>query len=246
MSSVLKSSSVHSPRSTADSDKVLLAARGLHKSYNSGKKKLHVIKGIDISLKKGEMLFIVGPSGAGKSTLLHMLAGLDRPDEGQVVVDGTDIYSLPDNGLSRLRNGKIGFVFQFYHLLSEFSAIENVMLPALIQRQPVADIREKAASLLEKVGLGERLDNRPSELSGGEQQRAAIARALINSPDVLFCDEPTGNLDSKTGSLIYGLLFELKRKEGLAVMVVTHQRDGSGQADRCLTIKDGILQNNMV
>lgn len=231
------------------SDKMnnLLIARNLNKSFYNDKKRLHVIKGIDVSLEKGEALFIVGPSGAGKSTLLHILGGLDKPDGGEVILDGVDIYKLPDKKRSSLRNQNIGFVFQFYHLLPEFSAIENVMLPALINRRyDIAKLREKAKDILSKVGLSERQDNRPAELSGGEQQRVAIARALINSPDILFCDEPTGNLDSKNGQMIYELIFNLNREEDITVLVVTHQKDFVDGADRCLGIKDGILAGNVV
>ena len=224
----------------------LLTAHGLHKSYNSGKKRLHVIKGIDLSVKKGEVLFIVGPSGAGKSTLLHILAGLDKPDSGEVVLDGVDIYKLPDRKRSKLRNQNIGFVFQFYHLLPEFSVMENVMLPGLMGRPDVTKLKERAKDILSKVGLSGRIEHRPAELSGGEQQRVAIARALINSPDILFCDEPTGNLDSKTGEAVYELIFDLNKKEDITVIVVTHQKDFTDRATRCFGIKDGILVNDMI
>ena len=224
----------------------LLLAQGLHKSYNNGKKQLHVIKGIDVSVRKGEILFVIGPSGAGKSTLLHILAGLDRPDEGEVTFDGVDIYRLPDKKRSGLRNQNIGFVFQFYHLLPEFSAMENVMLPGLMRRPNIAELEKKAEDLLSKVGLADRINHRPQELSGGEQQRVAIARALINSPDILFCDEPTGNLDSETGEAVYKLIFDLNKKEGITVIVVTHQKDFADRRTRSLGIKDGILYNNMI
>ena len=225
----------------------LLIARSLYKSYHNGQKTLHVIKGIDISLKKKEVLFIVGPSGAGKSTLLHILAGLDKPDRGEVVLSGRDIYKLNDKKRSRMRNQNIGFVFQFYHLLKEFSVMENVMLPALIGRAKDAKrLKEKAKDILSKVGLGERLSHGVQELSGGEQQRVAIARALINSPDILFCDEPTGNLDSETGRAVYELIFDLNKKEGITVIVVSHEKDFTNRGTRCLGIKDGVLSNNMV
>jgi lipoprotein releasing system ATP-binding protein len=225
----------------------LLIAENLHKSFYNGEKRLYVIKGIDISIKKGEILFIVGPSGAGKSTLLHLLAGLDRPDSGKVTLDGVDIYGLSDKKRSNLRNQNIGFVFQFYHLLPEFSAIENVMLPALMRRKDnSAELKKKASDFLSRLGLSDRVNHRPAELSGGEQQRVAIARALINSPDILFCDEPTGNLDSKNGEAIYELILNLSRKEGVTVLVVTHQKDYADRANRCLGIKDGILINNMI
>jgi len=225
----------------------LLIARGLHKSYNNNGKELRVIKGIDISIKKGEVLFIVGPSGAGKSTLLHILAGLDRPDSGNVVLGDIDIYKLPDKKRAAIRNRIIGFVFQFYHLLPEFSVIENVMLPGLMQpRADIAGVRKKAGDILSRFGLSGRTRHYPSELSGGEQQRVAIARALINSPDILFCDEPTGNLDSENSRAMYELIFDLNKKEGITVIVVTHQRDFTDRANRRLEIKDGILGNSMV
>jgi len=225
----------------------LLVARGLHKSYGIGSKRLNVIKGIDLEVNRGTTLFIVGPSGAGKSTLLHLLAGLDRPDTGEVMLGGSSLYELPDRRLSELRNKKIGFVFQFYHLLQEFSAVENVMLPGLIRRDfDTTVLRKKAEAILARVGLASRMDNRPSELSGGEQQRVAIARALINSPEILFCDEPTGNLDSENGRLVDELIFDLAGNEGLAVVVVTHQKEYIDGTARYLIIKDGILESCMV
>lgn len=223
----------------------LVVGKNLHKSFYNGGKRLHVIKGVDISVRKGEVLFIVGPSGAGKSTLLHLLAGLDKPDEGNVILDGRDVYKLSDKKRSNLRNQNIGFVFQFYHLLPEFSAMENVMLPGLIRRgSDIAKLKKRAGDILSKVGLSARIDNRPTELSGGEQQRVAIARALINSPDILFCDEPTGNLDSKNSQLLYDLIFNLVKKEGITVLVVTHQEDFTDRAHRRLEIMDGILTNS--
>lgn len=225
----------------------LLTAKNLHKSYFNSGKELHVIKGVDISVKKGEILFIVGPSGAGKSTLLHLLAGLDRPDSGDVTLDGTDIYGLSDKKRSNLRNQKIGFVFQFYHLLPEFSALENVMLPGFMRRGGrISELKRKANDILSRVGLEARVNHRPADLSGGEKQRVAIARALINSPEILFCDEPTGNLDSENGRLIYDLILELNEKERITVLVVTHQRDLARTATRTLLIIDGIFANFMV
>lgn len=225
----------------------LLVAQGLNKSFYNDRKRLHVINGIDISVKKGEVLFIVGPSGAGKSTLLHILAGLDRPDRGKVTLDGVDVYKLPDRKRAAIRNEKIGFVFQFYHLLPEFSAIENVMLPGLMQRRCNArELRQKAERILSQVDLSKRMKHRPGELSGGEQQRVAIARALINSPQILFCDEPTGNLDSKNGTAIYELIFNINKKENLTVIIVTHQIDFSDRADRRLGMKDGLLSDFMI
>jgi lipoprotein-releasing system ATP-binding protein len=225
----------------------LLIAKNLHKSYYSGRRELHVIKGIDLSIREGELLFIVGPSGAGKSTLLHILAGLDRPDEGEVIFNGTTIYKLSDKKSSNLRNKNIGVIFQFYNLLPEFTAIENVILPGLIEQGcDTLELKKKARDTLSRLNLSDKIDNRPAELSGGEQQRVAIARALINSPDILFCDEPTGNLDSENSKAIYNLIFDLNKRDKLTVMIVTHQRDFSDKVDRCLLIKDGILSPNMI
>jgi lipoprotein-releasing system ATP-binding protein len=225
----------------------LLTAKSLRKSFFSGKDKVDAVKGVDMVVKKGEALFILGPSGAGKSTLLHVMGGLERPDNGEVVLDGESIYKLPDKRQAVIRNEKIGFVFQFYHLLPEFTAVENVMLPGLIR--PKSDsgaVRSRAEDLLAKVGLSNRLKHRPGEMSGGEQQRVAIARALINSPVVLFCDEPTGNLDSKNGEAMYDLIFGINREECLTLVVVTHQKEFSRRANRCLAIKDGLLTGDVV
>ncbi|MDD5680177.1 MAG: ABC transporter ATP-binding protein [Candidatus Omnitrophica bacterium] len=225
----------------------LLTAKDLRKSFFTGEDRVDAVKGVDIFIKKGEVLFIAGPSGAGKSTLLHILGGLEKPDKGEVVLDGEHIYKLPDKKQAIIRNEKIGFVFQFYHLLPEFTAAENVMLPGLVRsRSGFSAVRRRAESLLAKVGLSRRLNHKPSEMSGGEQQRVAIARALINSPAVLFCDEPTGNLDSKNGKAIYDLIFGINEEENLTVAVVTHQKEFSRNADRCLGIKDGLLVQDMV
>lgn len=226
---------------------VLLRGKNLRKSFMNGKDRVDAVKGADITIEKGEAIFIIGPSGAGKSTLLHILGGLERPDKGEVILTGENIYGLPDKRQAVIRNEKIGFIFQFYHLLPEFTAIENVMLPGLIRREcGFTAVSEKAGSLLAKVGLSGRLNHKPSEMSGGEQQRVAIARALINSPVILFCDEPTGNLDSKNGAAIYDLISGISKKEGLTLAIVTHQREFSAKADRCLEIKDGLLVGNMI
>jgi len=225
----------------------VLVARNIEKSYSNRRNKLRVLKGIDLSVECGKAVFIVGPSGAGKSTLLHILGGLDKPDKGTVILNGADIYSLTDSRRADIRNNKIGFVFQFYHLLPEFTAVENVMLPALIQRKhTVSELRKKARILLDRVGLSERVNHRPAELSGGEQQRVAIARALINDPDILFCDEPTGNLDSNNGKMVYELLMGFNRNDGMALLVVTHQREVAMHTVKYCGIKDGILTGFMV
>ncbi len=216
-----------------------LLAHNLHKSYDNGGKTLHVLKGISLKVIKGKVLAIVGPSGAGKSTLLHILGGLDRAISGSVFLNGVDIYKLGDRQRARLRNRRIGFVFQFYHLLAEFTALENVMLPATIKKAPMA--KQKGQQLLEKVGLGHRMNHLPSQLSGGECQRVAIARALINEPAIVFCDEPTGNLDSKTGGLIYDIIWRLNKEKKQTFVIATHEERIVKRADEVCRIKDGEL-----
>ncbi len=217
----------------------LLLAHNLHKSYDNGAKTLHVLKGISLKVIKGKVLAIVGPSGAGKSTLLHILGGLDSPVSGSVFLNGVDIYKLRDRQRAELRNRRIGFVFQFYHLLAEFTALENVILPAAIRKAPRA--KQKGYQLLEKVGLKHRMNHLPSQLSGGERQRVAIARALINEPTIVFCDEPTGNLDSKTGGLIYDIIWRLNKEKKQTFVIVTHEERIVKTADDVYRIKDGEL-----
>ncbi len=219
----------------------MLEAQGLVKTFRNGPTTLEVLRGIDLHVEPGERVAIVGPSGAGKSTLLHILGGLEVPTAGRVSLDGTDLYAVSDAARAKLRNQRIGFVFQFYHLLPELSALENVMLPALIRNHgPRRAIAQRATTQLEQVGLGQRLQHRPSELSGGELQRAAIARALMNAPTLLLCDEPTGNLDSVTGAAVMELLVGL-RTEQRAVVLVTHDETLAQRADRVLHMRDGIL-----
>ena len=217
----------------------MIEARGLRKIYKNGAKELEVLKGIDLKVGRSEVLAVLGPSGAGKSTLLHLLGGLDTPTAGEVMISGTDIYALGDTERARIRNRKIGFVFQFYHLLPEFDALENVMLPLLIKGGDVKGLRGKGAGLLKAVGLGERMDHRPGQLSGGEQQRVAIARALVNEPELLLCDEPTGNLDSESGEKIIELLWELNKSRKMTLMMVTHDAQIAKAAQRVLHIRDG-------
>ena len=217
----------------------MIEARGLRKIYKNGAKELEVLKGIDLKVGRSEVLAVLGPSGAGKSTLLHLLGGLDTPTAGEVMISGTDIYALGDTERARIRNRKIGFVFQFYHLLPEFDALENVMLPLLIKGGDVKGLRGKGAGLLKAVGLGERMDHRPGQLSGGEQQRVAIARALVNEPELLLCDEPTGNLDSESGEKIIELLWELNKSRKMTLMIVTHDAQIAKAAQRVLHIRDG-------
>jgi lipoprotein-releasing system ATP-binding protein len=219
----------------------VIEAANVHKAYKSGADELHVLKGVSLKTEKGEFISILGPSGAGKSTLLHILGGLDEPTQGSVTLEGRDMYKLGDASRAALRNEKIGFVFQFYHLLPEFTALENVALPALIKEGSWGHraIGAKARELLELVGLGGRINHKPNQLSGGEQQRAAIARALINKPAVLLCDEPTGNLDSESGKEIIKLLNRLNREEKTTLVVVTHEEEIAKQAGRVVKIKDG-------
>lgn len=221
---------------------LMIAAKDLWKIFYNGKNRIYAVKGADIFIEKGEILFITGPSGAGKSTLLNILAGFERPDKGEVVLSEENIYRLPDKKRAAIRNEKIGFIFQFYHLLPEFTAVENVMLPGLMRpKRDRKTVRKKAEALLAKVGLSGRFNHRPREMSGGEQQRAAIARSLVNSPKILFCDEPTGNLDSKNSRAIYELLFGISKEEGLTLAVVTHEAGFAAGAGRRLGIKDGLL-----
>lgn len=217
---------------------MIIDAKGIHKSFGT----LEVLKGVDFSAEKGEVVSIMGASGAGKSTLLQILGTLSRPDSGTLVIDGTDVASLRDSALSTFRGRRIGFVFQAHRLLPEFSALENVMMPALIAGETAAAAREKAHRLLADVGLTERGSHKPSELSGGEAQRVAIARALINNPAVLFADEPTGNLDSATKTEIHRLLFELRERLGQTIVIVTHDPELASLCDRRLFMKDGRIE----
>jgi lipoprotein-releasing system ATP-binding protein len=224
----------------------MIEARNIHKVYTAAGKELEVLKGVDLVIKKASLTALVGPSGAGKSTLLHILGGLDEPSSGSVNLFGHDLYTLSDNALSELRNKKIGFVFQFYHLLAEFTVLENVYMPALIAAGPsgrVPELRRRALGLLENVGLSPRTGHFPSELSGGEQQRVALARALMNRPELLLCDEPTGNLDSATGESIIALLQGIQRESGMTVILVTHNKELAGIAHKIFYLKDGLLAN---
>lgn len=224
----------------------MLEAKNINKVYNNGGKALAVLKGIDLSIARGGFLAISGPSGAGKSTLLHILGGLDMPTEGSVFFEGEDINNLDDLALSKLRNKKIGFVFQFYHLLSEFTVLENVLMPALISPQSIGhspQTKKEALRLLEDVGLADRITHFPAQLSGGEKQRVAIARALINQPAILFCDEPTGNLDSKTGNEIMSLIKKINLENKMAVVLVTHNIELTKMAGTVYHLRDGVLVN---
>ncbi|MGA9363635.1 MAG: ABC transporter ATP-binding protein [Bacteroidota bacterium] len=200
---------------------------------------LEVLKGIDLNVREGEILAIVGASGAGKSTLLHILGALDRPTAGEVRFEGKNIFAMNEKELARFRNQNIGFVFQFHHLLPEFTALENVAIPAMIEGKKLEITKEKAAVLLREVGLGDRLDHKPSELSGGEQQRVAVARALMNQPKVILADEPTGNLDAANGQMLHDLLWNLSKSRRQALVIVTHNTLLASRADRVVQIADG-------
>lgn len=213
----------------------MIQAKGIEKSFGP----LRVLKGLDFSVGAAEVVSIMGASGAGKSTLLQILGTLSTPDSGSLMIDGTDVLSLSSKDLAGFRNRKIGFVFQFHHLLPEFTALENVMIPAFIAKRSGKDARQHAIQFLTDLGLAERLDHKPSELSGGEQQRVAIARALINGPAVLFADEPSGNLDTKTKTEIHNLFFELRDRYNQTIVIVTHDPDLAKMCDRSLYMVDG-------
>lgn len=220
----------------------LIRAEGITKTYRSGKNILEVLKGIDLAITQGEMVAIHGPSGVGKSTLLHILGTLDRPTSGTLRYGDVAVTGLSDRMLARLRNKRIGFIFQFYHLLPEFTARENVLLPAMVNGQRLKDAHERARQLLASVGLTEREVHRPDALSGGEQQRVAIARALINNPDVVFADEPTGNLDEKTSHEVYELMRRLNEEYGTTFVIVTHESSLARAASRSLRMMDGRIE----
>jgi predicted ABC-type transport system involved in lysophospholipase L1 biosynthesis ATPase subunit len=217
---------------------MFLSASNLRRSFRLGSRNIEVLRGISLEVERGECVFLCGASGAGKTTLLYTLAGLERPESGTVFLDGEQLYKGSETAQARIRNERIGFVFQGYFLLPELTAMENAMLPATIGKRPDPTIAQAA---LDRVGLGDRLQHLPAELSGGEQQRVAIARALINKPGIIFADEPTGNLDSKTGEAIMDLLFGIVREEKTALVVVTHDRTLSLRGDRRLEIQDGVL-----
>ena len=217
----------------------ILVASGLRKNYTLGSQELEVLRGIDVRVRRGESLVIVGASGAGKSTLLHLLGGLDAPSAGDVSLDGASLFAMSTAARTRLRNERIGFVFQSYNLLPELDALENVCLPALLQPRARAGVMERGMELLKAVGLGARTEHRPAELSGGEQQRVAVARALMNRPSLVLADEPTGNLDSKTGESILDLLWRLREESGTTLVMVTHDEHVATRGERVLEIADG-------
>ena len=215
----------------------MIRVTDIHKSFGS----LEVLRGVSLEVADREVVSIVGASGAGKTTLLQIIGTLSRPDGGRVEIDGRDVSALGDRALSQFRNERIGFVFQFHHLLAEFTAFENVCIPGLIGRRPRADVERRAAELLDMMGLAARRDHKPGQLSGGEQQRVAIARALVNSPAVLLADEPSGNLDSHNRDEIHRLFFDLRERLGQTVVIVTHDENLAAMADRKITMSDGLI-----
>ena len=215
----------------------MIRVTDIHNSFGT----LEAPTGVSLDAAQGEVVSIVGPSGAGKTTLLQIIGTLSRPDGGRVEIDGRDVSALGDRALSQFRNERIGFVFQFHHLLAEFTAFENVCIPGLIGRRPRADVERRAAELLDMMGLAARRDHKPGQLSGGEQQRVAIARALVNSPSVLLADEPSGNLDSHNRDEIHRLFFDLRERLGQTVVIVTHDENLAAMADRKITMSDGLI-----
>ena len=221
----------------------LIVAKGVKKGYRTAAGYVPVLDGLDLEVAKGEMLAVVGASGVGKSTLLHVLGTLDRPEAGTVTVGGEDVFQLTEDRLRAFRNRTLGFVFQFHHLLPEFTALENVMMPLLIARRPAEEARRQADALLGEMGLGNRGHHRPGALSGGEQQRVAVARALIQSPPALLADEPSGNLDQETGERLHALLRRLNQEKGITLVVVTHNERLAAASDRVLRLEGGRLHN---
>ena len=224
---------------TAD---IVLKAAGVERRFQEGSTTLEVLRGLNLEVRAGERLGVIGASGSGKTTLLQILGGLDRPDSGRVEIDGRDLHALSEPERGALRNRTIGFVYQFHHLLAEFSALENVAMPLLVRRMSAADAQRRAASLLERVGLSGRLKHRPHQLSGGERQRAAVARALVTAPRLVLADEPTGNLDGRNAEQVLALMLELNRELGTSLVIVTHDTRLAARMDRVLELDNGLLR----
>ncbi len=222
---------------------ILLKAENIHKSYTGKTEPVHVLKGIDITISRDDFIGIVGASGSGKSTLLHILGGLDRPDRGIVLFRGFDLSKMNDESLAHFRNTNIGFVFQFHHLLPEFTALENVFMPGLISGNPINEVHARAKYLLEETGLKDRMEHRPTELSGGEQQRVAVARALMNEPEIIMADEPTGNLDESNTEKLLSLLLDLKKKEQTAIVLITHDPRITDITSIAYHLQNGMLES---
>ena len=220
-------------------DAPMIKVTDLHKSFSMGSYELPVLKGINLEIKRGELIAIVGASGAGKSTLLHIIGTLDKPSRGTVTIDGQDLFQLTETQQADFRNRRIGFVFQFHHLLPEFSALENVCIPGWLAGRKKNEVKEEAEKILIMLGLSDRMENKPNQLSGGEQQRVAVARALINMPDIVFADEPTGNLDSANATELHQLFFQLRKQFNQTFLIVTHNEELARLSDRVLHMKDG-------
>lgn len=221
---------------------IVLECSGLNRTFTTGPQVLHILKDIELQISKGDRIAIVGASGSGKSTLLHCIGGLDQITSGQLRIQGADYFSLSQKRRAAVRNRQLGFVYQFHHLLPEFTALENVAMPMLIGGAPISQARLAATQMLSRVGLENRIEHKPSELSGGERQRAAIARAMVTQPACLLADEPTGNLDRKTAGQVYDLMIELNEQSSTALVMVTHDHELAEKMDRVLTLTDGILQ----